>query len=403
MNGTIRLIVLAAALAAAACNAGGSSNLPTGSAAAPSQSRVIPQWEATGTAQRVCPDVPAGYARCDALISTNVKKIGPAVPGWTPANFQAVYNLPSSTKGSGQIVAIVDAYDNPNTATDLSTYRSEFGLGTAKFTKYNQDGQTSNYPEGDAHWGLEIDLDIEMVSATCPLCTIDLVEANSNATNDLEAAEAEAVKLGAHIISNSWGCTGSNSCVDDSYFDKTGVTYLASAGDGGYGTQAPAALSSVVAVGGTVMSESDSKYTETVWGDSGAGCATGVTKPSWQHDPKCSYRTMNDVAAVSWFASEYDSYSYGGWIVTDGTSVSSPLVAGIFGLAGNATKQNGGERLWKLKKKMRTKYLHDITTGSVNGCPASLKGTYMCSAGTDEFGQYSAPDGWGTPDGIKAL
>jgi hypothetical protein len=53
--------------------------------------------------------------------------------------------LPSITKGSGQVVAIVDAYDDPNIASDLAVYRSEFGLGTANFAKYNQTSQTSNY------------------------------------------------------------------------------------------------------------------------------------------------------------------------------------------------------------------------------------------------------------------
>jgi len=140
--------------------------------------------------------------------------ISPAVAGWAPSDFQNRYNLPSSTKGSGQIVAIVDAYDNHNVASDLMAYRSEFGLGTVNFSKYNQEGQQSNYPSGSVGWGLEIDLDVEMVSATCPLCTIYLIEANSADSSDLEAAEVEAVKLSAHIVSNSWICYGSLNCVD---------------------------------------------------------------------------------------------------------------------------------------------------------------------------------------------
>src|SRR5271166_6188054 len=144
---------LVVALAVAACNAGGSSSMPA-TGAPVSQNRVVPQWEATHAAQRVCPDLGRGYATCDALVlSEKNSKIGPAVPGWQPANFQAVYNLPSSTNGKGQIVAIVDAYDNPNAASDLSTYRTEFSLGTANFTKYNQTGQTSNYPTGNKNWG----------------------------------------------------------------------------------------------------------------------------------------------------------------------------------------------------------------------------------------------------------
>lgn len=393
---------LVAALAVAACNAGGSSSVPATAGAPVSQSRVVPQWEATHAAQRVCPDAGRGYATCDALLLTAKNgKIGPAVPGWKPADFQAVYNLPSSTNGKGQLVAIVDAFDNPNAASDLAAYRTEFNLGTANFTKYNQTGQTSNYPTGNHNWGLEEDLDIEMVSAVCPNCTIDLIEANSNDTTDLETAEAEAVTLGAHIVSNSWGCKGSNDCDNASYFDTPGVAFLASAGDYGYGTQAPAALASVIAVGGTVLSETGSKYSETVWTDSGAGCATGVTKPSWQKDPGCKYRTMNDAAAVGWQVAEYDTYGYAGWFEVGGTSVSSPMTGGILALAGNANKENAGENFWKLKNKKKKKDFHDITSGTVDGCPPSLKGSYLCTAGTGEYGQYSAPDAFGTADGIK--
>jgi len=402
VNATLKLAApLVVALAVAACNAGGVSNLPGApSGNASSQNHSIPQWKATGAAKQVCPDVARGYAQCDALVLNN--KIGPNVAGWQPADFQSAYKLPSATKGKGQIVAIVDAYDNPNAASDLAAYRSEFGLGTANFTKYNQKGQTSNYPSGNQNWGLEEDLDIEMVSAVCPNCTIYLIEANSNGTNDLQTAEAEAVTLGAHIVSNSWGCPGSNNCDDPSYFDTKGVAYLASGGDGGYGTQAPAALASVIAVGGTVLSKSGSNYSETAWVDAGAGCASGVTKPSWQKDPKCKYRTMDDVSAVAWNAAEYDTYGYHGWFTVGGTSVASPLTAGVIGLAGNASKMNAGEEFWKIKKHKVSKELHDITSGDDARCPASLQGTYLCDAGTKQFGQYSGPTGWGTPLGVKA-
>ncbi|MGB6412540.1 MAG: hypothetical protein WBF19_04290, partial [Candidatus Cybelea sp.] len=71
-----------------------------------------------------------------------------APPGWSPADLEAAYDLPSSSKGTGKIVAVVDAYDNPNVASDLASYRSTFGLPPANFTKYNQTGQTGNYPQG---------------------------------------------------------------------------------------------------------------------------------------------------------------------------------------------------------------------------------------------------------------
>ncbi|MGA8576155.1 MAG: hypothetical protein WB609_10825 [Candidatus Cybelea sp.] len=135
MNGTIKLVApLLAALAVAACNAGGNSNLPVtaGQSSTQSQRSNSPEWQAKNLATAACPQV-KGVPACMALIQSK-SGISPDVAGWAPADFQARYHLPSSTNGSGQIVAIVDAYDNPNVASDLAAYRSQFGLGTAPLT-----------------------------------------------------------------------------------------------------------------------------------------------------------------------------------------------------------------------------------------------------------------------------
>src|SRR5207237_4673483 len=113
----------------------------------------------------------------------------------------SAYNLMSVIQagaGTGQVVAIVDAQDDPNAASDLAYYRSYFGLpalpncatwpsSTACFKKIDQFGGTS-YPAADQGWAEEISLDLDMVSATCPNCTILLVEANSAYYSDLGAA-----------------------------------------------------------------------------------------------------------------------------------------------------------------------------------------------------------------------
>ncbi|HEX3672000.1 MAG TPA: S8 family serine peptidase [Candidatus Cybelea sp.] len=306
----------------------------------------------------------------------------PNVAGWGPADFQARYDLPSTTKGSGQIVAVVDAYDNPNAASDLAAYRTQFGLGTANLTKFNQDGKTSNFPRGSSAWGIESDLDVEMVSATCPLCTIYLVEANSADTSDLDTAEAEAVKLGAHIVSSSWACLGITTCGSKRAFSHKGVAYLAAASDTGSQEAAPADFDTVAAIGGTTLSKSGSSYSETAWSTPG-GCAMAIKKPVWQHDTDCSYRLANDAAAVATNIAEYDSYGYGGWFTIDGTSAAAPLIAGVFGLAGNAAAQDGGRTFW-LKKHHKS--LYDISGCSGYG-----------------YGQYSTCTGWGTPKGIGAF
>jgi subtilase family serine protease len=410
MRGTVKLVApVFATIALAACNASGFSVTGTiGQSTA--EAHPIPQWQAQNLAHRACPEAGPGEVQCELLIMNESKM---KEPGWGARDIEAAYNLPSSSKGSGQIVALVDAYDNPNVASDLAVYRSHYGLPKAKFYKYNQDGQQSHYPKSCTGqlgngWCAEIDLDVEMVSASCPNCTIYLVEANSywpnkNAGISMAAAEREAVKLGAHIVSNSWACKNcfGPTKVFEKAFETPGVTYLAAAGDESYGTGDPMEFPSVVSVGGTLLSKSGSIYSEVVWPDTGGGCATHVAKPSWQHDPTCSGRTANDVSAVAWNVAEYDSYNGYGWFLVSGTSVASPIVAGVFALAGDATKQNGGKIFWTTDKK-RHEDLHVINNGT-NGCPPGLRGSYLCIAGTEEFGSYSGPTGWGTPNGIGAF
>jgi subtilase family serine protease len=303
--------------------------------------------------------------------------------GYGPSDLQAAYNLPSSTEGSGQVVAVVDAYDNPNVSSDLALYRSTYGLPAAKFTKYNQTGQTKNYPQGNSGWGIDIDLEVEMISASCPNCTIDLIEATSSSVSDIEQAESEAVALGAHIVSNGYAGTG----FDQSYFDVKGVTYLASSGDGGYGSVLePSAFGSVVAVGGTTLTRGGGGsrgWKESVWPDVGNGCTT-FPKPPWQHDKTCAYRLANDVSAVadpSPGVAEYDSFEAGGWFPVGGTSVPTPLLAGIFGLAGNGNKQDGGRTFWQTAHHQ---YLYRLKSG-------------------DRVVRYSDAGGWGSPDGVGAF
>jgi subtilase family serine protease len=401
--GLLSLCPLAVTLAIAGCNAAGNTSLPTtmGQSAA-AQGHPIPEWQAKHLAEAACPAVGPGQGQCAALVMNEGAGPATAPGGWGPSDFRAVYKLPSSSKGSGEIIGIVDAYDNPNVASDLAQYRSTFGIPRAKFHKYNQQGQQSNYPPGNKGWGFEIDLDVEMVSAACPKCTIYLVEATNNSLRNLGLAVERATKLGAHIVSNSWGCYSTGCTWKTTDFNRPNVTYLAAAGDLAYGSFPPAQFANVISVGGTVLAKSGSHYSETVWRDTSGACAPNIPKPSWQQDPGCSTRTANDVAAVSFNVAEYDSYLYGGWVRAEGTSAATPLLASAFALAGNVTKHYTGELFWSLPKKQLKKDLHVISSGS-NGCPASLQGSYLCTAGTAQFETYSGPTGWGTPNGIGAF
>ena len=195
------------------------------------------------------------------------------------------------------------------------------------FMKVDERGGT-NYPQGDQTWGLEISLDLDMVSAICPNCRILLVEADSNSTADLGAAVNEAVALGASVVSNSYGSAEYSGEVSDNaqYYDHPGVAIVSSSGDGGYGTQFPAAAPNVVAVGGTSLDQATDtgtrNATETAWSGSGSGCSVYFAKPSWQHDTGCANRSIADVSAVAdpntgvWV---WDTYPNGGGGIVGGT------------------------------------------------------------------------------------
>ena len=142
-----------------------------------------------------------GELQCELLIlneSPRRSGSGPLkVYGWGARDIEAAYNLPSMSKGSEEIVAVIDSYDNPNVASDLAAYRRYYGLPKGRFYKFNQDGQQSHYPKrGDSGWILEIDLDVEMVAAACPNCTIYLVESNNSSGSSGDKAEGGSREAG---------------------------------------------------------------------------------------------------------------------------------------------------------------------------------------------------------------
>src|SRR5205085_5421691 len=114
-----------------------------------------------------CTAAPTGFAHCHALVRTDV--VSTAAPaGYGPSDLQSAYKL-NAGGGSGQTVAIVDAYDDPRAESDLAVYRSQFGLPACTtangcFRKVDQNGGT-HYPRGNTGWAEEISLDLDMVSA----------------------------------------------------------------------------------------------------------------------------------------------------------------------------------------------------------------------------------------------
>jgi subtilase family serine protease len=331
--------------------------------------------------------------------------------------------------GKGQIVAIVDYSVDPDIAANLASYRSEFGLpacpsGTVSSSNtgcvFEQVAQSGAPSSGSSGWDVEISLDVDTVSAICPNCQILLMEANSASTSALGSAVNTAVADGANAVSNSYGSSefsGETSQSSSSYYQHPGVAIVASTGDTADEVEFPSVVPDVIAVGGTSLLQSSDQgtrsatATESVWDGtpsasdgSGAGCSAYESAASWQSSflnsaggtSICSKRVTADVSADAdpdtglWI---YDTYSEGGWLIVGGTSLASPTIAAIYGLAGNATGSSSfpGTTLYA-----NASSLYHVTVGKVGSC-----GNYLCDA-TKSIDGYNGPTGLGTPGGAGA-
>ncbi len=136
--------------------------------------------------------------------------------GLSPAAVSSVYKLsglsPSSGAGAGQIIAIVDAFHDPNALSDLNTFNAQYGYPTlATCTSLTQSGpcfeqvDPQGTPKVNSGWVLEESLDIEWAHAEAPAAKIVLVEAATNSNANLFNAVLSANSLGATEVSMSWG------------------------------------------------------------------------------------------------------------------------------------------------------------------------------------------------------
>lgn len=334
----------------------------------------------------------------------NVASTGaPAPQPLTPAYLQEAYDLSalSATRGTGDTVAVVGVYDDPNAALDLSIFRSTFGLPACTtangcFRQLNEQGQPTPLPATDRDWAQEESMDIEAVSTLCPNCKIDLVEASAADAQDLQATITAAIGAGASQISISGdGIYSQNPFTD---FSVPGVSIVAATGDNGAlptGEDAyPAALPFVTAVGGTSLVPSSSSaptprgVTETAWNGSASGCDTQEQPLPYQPDTGCSGRMYADVSADGDPATGLTAYASraGGWFDAGGTSLSSPLVAAFEAVTG----VDGSTPQWAYSDAAG---LNDPSAGSTGNCAGQL--TLICDAGQG----YDGPTGAGSISG----
>lgn len=342
---------------------------------------------------------------------------------FTPAQIRHAYAFDQvavadgSLPGTGQTIAIVNAYDNPTIAADLATFDAAYGLPAANFTKVSQTGSTTALPRADAGWSGEIALDVQWAHAIAPGANILLVEANSASLTDLlTAVDYARSQPGVSVVSMSWGAGEFSS---EQYYNShfttpaghTGVTFVAASGDYGAPATWPAVSPNVLGVGGTslTLTSTGDYATETGWSGSGGGKSVFVPKPAFQSlvsTPSPNKRTSPDVAYdanPNTGFRVYDSQN-GGWYAVGGTSAGAPQWAGLVAIANQARALSGKAPLdgptqtlyavYKAAQSSYSTYYHDETAGS-NGYSAGAKYDLVTGLGSPVANKVvSALVGW---------
>lgn len=324
---------------------------------------------------------PAGYTDLATPVPWTVK-------GYTPAQIKGAYGIGGAFDGSGQTVAVIDAYASPTILADVNTWSTNRGLPTLRNGQLVQVVAPGTYrrpqnpmqdPQG---WSGEETLDIEAVHGMAPGAGIVYVGAPNN-YQDLDAALNHVVDRGlAQIVTNSYGfatellAPGYIKPYNDTFIQAAaeGIGVYFSSGDNGDETAVqgfatpdwPASSPWVTAVGGTALGvdASNTRALETGWGTSnyncdpktlvckrtgwlygaGGGVSQLFAKPWYQGALTTSGRAVPDVAALAdpqtgfligqtqTFPDgvSYDEYRIGG------TSLASPIFAGLMALADQA-------------------------------------------------------------------
>jgi len=342
----------------------------------------------------VGPPISGYFYETPQSIACVYKFVTPAIPGCSP-------NATTVTLASGsRIIAIVDAFHAPHSRADLTTFSLQFGLPLPNPATYQvvyaaSDGSVNtNPPPYDPGWEMEISLDTQWAHAMAPNARIILVEALSNADVDLLGAVKLAnnlVAYGGAEISMSWGSPEFPSeRTFDSYFTTPGVVYFASTGDSP-GTSWPSVSANVVAVGGTSLSrnpETGAFFGEATWSDGGGGPSEFVLKPGYQGAVKklngVSVRGTPDIALDANPNTGVWVYvtNANGWNIVGGTSLSSPLAAGLVNSIGHFNASSAAELTTYYKAPARFNDILQGTCGPSMGYWAGTAWDYCTGLGS---------------------
>jgi subtilase family serine protease len=337
----------------------------------------------------------------------------PGVNCYDPYQMRRAYGtdqlINAGWDGTGKTIVIIDAFQNPNIKTELSTFDSWYGLPTPQFTQIAPYGLTpfDQTSADQVGWAVEISLDVEWSHAIAPGANIVLVLAKSDQDADIYAATKYAVDnhLG-DIISQSFG--ENEACMDPSllvlehqmFAEATSqhITLFASAGDSGAGqpncagtalvkaVSTPADDPLITAVGGTKLVaanyttpnpgayESESVWNEPAYGAGGGGFSVVYGEPFYQRGvvwgnqrglPDVSYNASVDNAVLTFL--DIPGVPEGFYLV-GGTSAGSPQWSAITAIADEINRWDLGfinEGLYRIAQTPLYGFsFHDITVGN---------------------------------------
>jgi hypothetical protein len=359
-----------------------------------------------------CPPATRERASCDLIVvpgggerpvsGPRLNSVEPPEGALSPSDLQSAYNV-SVEGGSGQTVAVVIPYDHPGAEAGLGVYRKYYGLpacttanGCFKRVDLGATGGTSG-------WAMEVSMDLDMVSSTCPLCHLILVESECEVIQCIVKAVNTAANMsGVTAVSLSYGnFEEAGDAAYNSFLDHPGTPILVASHDSA-NVYYPAASPNVIAVGGTYLlrnKESPRGWTESAWQGAGSGCSKYQPKPIWQKDTGCDHRAVADVSAVADPYTPVSAYSSEtvegapspGWFGGSGTSASAPIVAGIEATKSKTFREAGAKAFYEAGEHHE---LYDVVGGANKNClNFPFQGHYLCEG----LAGYDGPTGMGTP------
>ncbi|MFF3916331.1 hypothetical protein ACFYZB_23140 [Streptomyces sp. NPDC001852] len=231
------------------------------------------------------------------------------VPGYTPQQIQARLGLKGD--GTGQTIAIVDAYHYPTAKDDLNHFSAHFNLpqtcdtvsAGADCFDFQQAYADGTQPEADTGWNEEEALDIEWAHSVAPHAKIVLVEAADPTMAGLSQADDAAAALHPSAVSNSWGAGEfSEQGFYDGHCKLADSVCVQSTGDAGYPAGYSATNPYVLAIGGTTLQldANGNTVSETAWHSTGGGLSYFEPRPAYQDGVQSSpLRATPDVSFVA--------------------------------------------------------------------------------------------------------